>query len=375
MIDSLAPGGAESSLAALAPLYHDLGVELEVAYLHDRPGLQHRFEAAGVRLTPLAGSGGRTGWLRRAAALVRDRRPDLVHTTLFEADIAGRLAAASVRVPVVSSLVNVGYGSEQRRDPGIRVWRLLGAQFADITTARVVRRFHAVSHHVADVMARRLLLPRSRVQVVPRGRDPKALGTRTPERTARARAMLAAHPDDILLLTVARHEYQKGLDVLLRSLPEVLATYPLARVIVAGREGNQTGALQAIVAELGLSNSVTFLGARSDVADLLSAADVFVLPTRREGFPGAVLEAMALEAPIVASAIPTVSEAVVANEHALLVPPDDIKALASATVAVLSSPELSRERAGAARNRFLHNFTIERAADGMLRLYEAALEG
>lgn len=373
VIDSLAPGGAESSLAALARLYPERGVELEVAYLHDRAGLHERLEASGARLTSLAGPGGRPGWVRRATALVRARRPDLVHTTLFEADIAGRLAAASARVPVVSSIVNVGYGPEQRAEPSIRPWRLFGAQLADIATARVVRRFHAVSHHVADVMARRLLLPRSRVDVVPRGRDPRTLGTRTAERTARARAMLGAGPADRLLLTVARHEYQKGLDVLLRALPQVRREVPRARLVVAGREGNQTATLEAIAGELQLGDAVMFLGARSDVADLLCAADVFALPTRREGFPGAVLEAMALEASIVATAIPTVCEAVVAGEHALLVPPDDPGALASAIVSALASPEESHRRALAARARFLERFTIERAADGMVRLYESAL--
>jgi glycosyltransferase involved in cell wall biosynthesis len=372
-IDSLAPGGAESSLVALAGLYPARGVELEVAYLHDRPGLYDELAATGARLTSLAGPRGRMEWARRAMALVRERRPDLVHTTLFEADIAGRLAGASARVPVVSSIVNVGYGAEQRKEPGIKPWRLLGAQMLDIATARLVRRFHAVSRHVADVMAPRLLVPRSRVDVVPRGRDPESLGARTPERTIRARAMLGATSGDRVLLAVARQEYQKGLDVLLRALPVVRREFPRARLIVAGREGNQTAALRGLTRELRLGDGVTFLGPRSDVADLLCAADVFVLPTRREGFPGAVLEAMALEAPIVATAIPTVAEAVVPGEHALLVPPDDAKGLAVAIATALDSPEATQRRVQAALARFHDCFTIGRAADGMVRCYEAAL--
>ena len=120
------------------------------------------------------------------------------------------------------------------------------------------------------------------------------------------------------------------------------AHIPQARLIVAGREGNQTATLQALVGELGLGEAVSFLGARSDVADLLCAADVFVFPTRREGFPGAVLEAMALEAPIVATSIPTVSEAVRPGEHALLVPVDDAESLAAATLVVLRCPEAAQ---------------------------------
>jgi glycosyltransferase involved in cell wall biosynthesis len=373
VIDSLVPGGAESSLAALARLYPARGVELEVAYLHDRPGLHEALEGAGARLTSLAGPGGRRGWVRRATALVRQRRPDLVHTTLFEADLVGRVAAAAARVPVVSSLVTVGYGRAERQEPGIRRSRLLGAQLADIATARLVRRFHAVSHHVADVMAPRLLVPRSRVDVVPRGRDPETLGTRSPERATRAKAMLGPASGSPLLLAVARQEYPKGLDVLLRALPAVRAEYPAVHAVVAGREGHHTADLHVLADQLHLKGAVTFLGSRSDVADLLCAADVFVLPTRREGFPGAVLEAMALEAPIVATAIPSVSEAVVAGEHALLVPPDDAGALAAAIVAVVASPEAARQRALAARSRFEECFTIERAADGMVRFYDAAL--
>ncbi len=74
-----------------------------------------------------------------------------------------------------------------------------------------------------------------------------------------------------------------------------------------------------------------------------------------------------------ATAIPTVSEAVVAGEHALLVPRDDADALAAAILTALASPEASQQRARAARTRFYDNFTIERAADGMVRLYQAAL--
>jgi glycosyltransferase involved in cell wall biosynthesis len=185
--------------------------------------------------------------------------------------------------------------------------------------------------------------------------------------------MLGAGPDERLLLAVARHEYPKGLDVLLRALPLVRAQEPRVRLLVAGPEGNHTSALQALAGELGLGDKATFLGSRGDVADLLCAADLFVLPTRREGFPGAVLEAMALEAPIVASAIPAVSEAVVSGEHALLVPPDDVAGLAAAIVTALRFPEAARQRAHDANARFHRYFTIERAVDGMVSFYEAAL--
>lgn len=372
-IDSLARAGAEQSLVSLAPHYANRGVSLEVAYLHERPGLRDELEAAGGMAISLAGVGGRLGWIQRARRLVLERRPDLIHTTLFEADIAGRVAGWLTRVPIVSSLVNVSYGPEQLTAPQLAPWKVRCAQLLDAGTARQVARFHAVSGHIAEVMALRLRIPPGKIDVVPRGRDPRRLGTRAVDRRARARASIGVGVDTPLILAVARQEQQKGLDVLLEAVPRVLRHITSARVMIAGREGSQTPVLRSLVAQLGLRNSVTFLGARSDVPELLCGADAFVLPSRWEGMPGALLEAMALEVPIVASDLPTVREAVGDGEIARLVSPGDPHALASAIVATLADPAGSRAMARRARARFLDQFTIERVADQMVEFYERAL--
>jgi glycosyltransferase involved in cell wall biosynthesis len=372
VIDSLVPGGAERSLAALTPSLITGGVRLEVATLHRRPGLQEELEAAGVPLHCLAGPGGRVAWIGRAARLISDRRPDLVHTTLFEADVTGRIAATLRRTPVVSSLVNVAYGPEQQTSNGIGSLKLGAARLVDAATARPVTRFHAVSRHVGDVMAQRLHLRRSRVEVVPRGRDPRLLGSRTTARRVSARAGLGAG-DQPVVLAAARHEPQKGLDTLVAAAPLVRDRIPAVRFLVAGREGTQTPRLHALADRLQVREVVTFLGPRSDVYDLLCAADVFAFPTRWEGMPGAILEAMALEAPIVASDVPPVREAVTDGVSARLVPVGSAEALAEAIVAALSDPAGSARRAAVAREVFHERFTIGRAAEGMLAFYEHAL--
>ncbi len=112
VIDSLVPGGAESSLAAMAPGLVSRGVSLDVVALTSRPGLQDALRDAGATVTELDGS--RRTWWRQVRALVRDRRPSLVHTTLFEADLAGRLGARLAGTPVVSTLANEGYGPAHR---------------------------------------------------------------------------------------------------------------------------------------------------------------------------------------------------------------------------------------------------------------------
>ena len=148
---------------------------------------------------------------------------------------------------------------------------------------------------------------------------------------------------------------------------------PHALLMIAGREGNATGALRTRVQELGLDQTVLFLGVRSDVPELLCAADVFVFPSRWEGLPGGVLEAMALEAPIVASDIGPVRETTGGEEAALLVPPEASARLAESILAVLGDPGAAAERAYHARVRFLEHFTIDRIADATVRFYERAL--
>jgi glycosyltransferase involved in cell wall biosynthesis len=111
------------------------------------------------------------------------------------------------------------------------------------------------------------------------------------------------------------------------------------------------------------------------VLELMCAADVFAFPSRWEGLGVAVLEAMALEAPIVASDLPAVREVVGAgDERALLVPPDRPDELAAALVTTLEGPVAAAARASAARERFLEAFTLDRVADATVAFYERALE-
>ena len=167
MIDTLRPGGAERSLAALAPQYRDLGIALDVAVLVETDGLQDEIRAAGAALF-CVGAGRRLGQVRRFADLVRYRRPDLVHTTLFESDIVGRTGARVAGTRVVSSLVNEALRADHAAEPGIRSSRLRAAQALDALTARATIRMHAVSNRVAEIMSRRLVYPRDRIDVIPR---------------------------------------------------------------------------------------------------------------------------------------------------------------------------------------------------------------
>jgi glycosyltransferase involved in cell wall biosynthesis len=223
-------------------------------------------------------------------------------------------------------------------------------------------------------MAARLRIPRSRIEVIHRGRDERLLGERTIERAKAARTSLFIGSETPLVVAAARHEYQKGLDLLIRSWPAVLQQVPDARLFVAGREGNQTIDLQALIESNGVRDSVTLLGARNDVAGLLCAANVLVSPSRWEGFGGTVLEGMALEAPVVATDIPPHREIADGEDICVLVPVEDPAALARGIAETLGCRDLAAGRARRARDRFLSEFTIGAVAQGTLDFYSRVLE-
>lgn len=370
VLDSLVPAGAESSTVALLPHLIDRGFCFELAVLHDRPGLHDEVRALGVPIHDLSGDGGRLGWIKRSRTLLGERRPDLVHTSLFEADVCGRISAFSRHIPVVSTLATESYGTDQLEAPHIDRKRLRAGQLLDAVTARATRRLHAISEHVAESVARQLRYPRSRIDVVYRGRPDRAAGA-APDR-ASARAALDLGADCKVVLITARQDYVKGIDRVIEAMPAVVGAMPGAMLLVAGREGQHTPDLRRRVEQLGLDKVVRFLGHRSDVRELLALSDAFVLPSRREGLSSSLLEAIAEETPAVVHDLPVVRE-VVSSSEALIVDAGQPSQLATGIIKTLTRIEDSAERAERARKRFLATFTMDHAADGMVEFYRRAL--
>jgi glycosyltransferase involved in cell wall biosynthesis len=371
VIDSLARSGAEQSLVSMAQHLLHCGVDLEVAYLVERPGLLNELRATGVETYAVIQPRSRTARVRSLRRLIAARRPDLVHTTLFESDLAGRIAARLARVPSVTSLVNVAYGLDQRGDRSVNPAKLAAARWADRLTAKLPVRFHALTDHVAARMSSELRISREIIDVIPRGRDRASLGVSSPARRAAARQGLGVSSTRLVLLAAARHEYQKGLDILVDAMPQILRARPDAVLLVAGREGNQTQVLRERIVALRLQDEVRLLGTRDDVPDLIVASDVFVVPSRWEGFGGAMLEAMALDIPIVATDLPALRE-VAANTAEYCVP-EDANLLAQSVVSILNDYDGASARRVAAAKRYEERFTIGRVAEAMSAFYSRAL--
>ncbi|WP_344467939.1 glycosyltransferase family 4 protein [Kitasatospora kazusensis] len=371
VIDSLGRvGGAQQGLVSMAPQLVRAGVRLDVAYLADSSdGFQTELTAAGASVFGVH----RPNRARTALALrrlVRQRGPELVHTTLYESDVLGRAAALATGTPVVSSLVNPWYGPEHLHARGGRPWQVRAAQAADAATAQGTRRFHALSGYVAQVMARRLRIARDRIDVVPHGRDPELLGTVTPERRAAVRAALGLAEGTPVVLAAARQDYQKGLDVLLEAWPLVLRDAPEAVLLLAGGPGAETARLRALAESAG---RVRFLGPRADVFDLMAAADAVAVPSRWEGLGSTALEAMGVGVPLVCSDVAALRETVGSEDYARLVPPERPAELAAALLDTLTDREAASVRVRSARARFLTRFTLHQVSGQIVDFYERAL--
>lgn len=374
LIDSLARGGAEQSLVEMAPHICSRGVKLSVAVLFDRAGLQSELERIGVPVQVVAGDG-RIARITRMSMLLRSIRPDLLHTTLFESDLVGRTAGWITRTPVVSTLATTPYGPEHASEAGIHRMRLGAAQVFDSLTARTARRLHAVSDPVAEACIARLHLDRSKVEVIPRGRDLGRLGVPSAGRRQAVRSSLDIAGNIRVLLFAGRHEPAKGLEVLINAIPSVKSAVPEVMLLVAGREGRTTESVHRLVREHRLEDTVRFLGERSDIGDLLCAADLLVLPSLREGLPGVLLEAMAMKVPIVASDIQAVREAIPDRSFGFLVSPRDPEALAKVLLIALLDRSQCQAKVVAARERFDHRFDMKVVADAMVRFYRRSLSG
>ncbi len=371
-IDGMGSGGAERSLAELLPGVEAAGWEPTIACLYRRGrGIEGDLLAGGADLRFLGGSlPAKVAGMRR---LVAELRPELVHSTLFQATMVTRLAVRR-RAPLVTSLVNTPYDrSRLDGDPNARRGVVRAVQAADRATAGRTARFHAITQAVKDAAVRDLGVAPGRVTVIERGRDPERLGRPSPERTARARAALGIEPSARVVVSVGRLEYQKGQLDLLEAAAVLRGTHPDAVVLVAGRPGAASEELDRVHARLGLGDAVRFLGFRDDLPEVLAAADVFAFPSLFEGLGGVLIEAMALALPIVASDIPAVREVLAPGGNADLVPPRDPARLAGALAALLDDTGRARRYAAASRARFEDRFTLAASTERMLSMYDEVL--
>lgn len=355
-IDSDTFGGSEeAALHLMASLDR---TRWEPVLLHHPDLGIARLVREGIRLGIRAHAVPRWGGRRFASAIpirraLREERPAVFHAHLSWpfACKHGARAAWLARVPAIIGTAQLYVPPEGGR----RIPLVLGAY----------RRIIAVSEEVRRRYAAELRVPARRLVVVPNAiRVPTAVRQRDPA----YRATLVDGRPDYLILTPARLHPQKGHTYLLQAAAQV----PNATFLFAG-DGPLRSALEAEARDLGVAGRCIFLGERPDVPDLLAAADLFVLPSLFEGLPVSVLEAMAAERPVIATAIGGTDEAVTHEGTGLLVPPRDPAALAAAIRHLQGDPATARRLAVAGRARVEREFSSDATARQVAAVYEQVL--
>ena len=288
-------------------------------------------------------------------SIIASVRPDVVHAHGLRAGIDSALAAKRSGAHVVVTVHNL-----VRPEVSGRLKALAFKPAERMVVARADRVL-AVSRDIANALSR----GRSggEIEVLHLGIEPG----RQPERSAAdVRRELGLADDAGLVVTASRLSQQKALHVMIEAMVEVNAT-----LLISG-EGPLEDELRSRAAVLDIADRVMFLGFRTDVADLIAAADVFCLSSVWEGVPLAAMEAVQLGTPVVATDVGGTGELIADRVSGRLVPPVDPSALAAAVTEVLADEDARRSYVEAARATLARDFSTERMLERLREIYVGA---
>ena len=358
LVKGLGPGGAERLLVSVAGARDPAAFEMDAAYL--LPWKHHlvaELADQGVAVHRLSDHGQRDPrWPAALRSLVVSGRYDVVHSHSPMLAIAARLVVRTMPWSSRPKLVTTEHNSWSSH---ALVTRFLNAVTWGLDDAHLV-----VSEDV-----RHSLWPawrRARVEVLLHGSDLGPMRAARSDRSA-VRRELGVGEEEIVVGTVANFRSQKGYPDLLAAARRVVDSHAGVRFVAVG-QGPLENDVRALHDELGLGGRFRLLGYRDDVPRVLAGCDVFVLASRYEGLPVALMEAFAAGLPIVATDVVGIRHMVRNGVDGVLVPLGRPDLLAAALLEVSSDPELRRRLAHAARRR-AGDFDIRRTVGRIEELY------
>ena len=368
IINSLRPGGVEQLVVNLLR-YHDRSLYFPVCICSRAPSGSH-LEAAvqrmGVPLYFLEVIERRLHWVRdpKLDTLFKKYRPTIVHTHL-DGIMYAFVLTMKYRTPVrVHTLHNIAQ-QEMGMGPSQRV-RLLAfryriGSFVPVVIAQEVARTFETLYGYRNPP---LILNGIPVQNF----------TPNPTIRARMRQSLQCDASSVIFVHIGRFFYQKNHELLVNAFAQLQSQLRVPVELWLVGDGELRETIQQQVHALGLQSRVRFLGVRSDIPDLLRAADVFVFPSRWEGNPLSVMEAMAAGLPVVATAVGGVPELVEDGVSGILVPNEDLEGLTAAMLRMVQHPDLREQMGRAARCRAVERFDIQQTVRAYEALYEEILQ-
>jgi glycosyltransferase involved in cell wall biosynthesis len=355
LVTSLEVGGAQHGMLLGLPRFDSDQYEHIVCSIMDRMQMASQFREAGIEVRSL-GLSRKTdiGVVLRLRALLKEMRPDVLHTYLLHGNILGRLIGRLVGVPVI-------IGSE-RTIGQARKWGRLATRLTNPLTDAV----EVNSEIGGRAIERDLGVPSEKIELVRSGLDLSVFSSAN--RRDELRSEFGVTADQHLIVYMGRLRTVKGVEFGIRAFATALEQLPNIRMVLAG-EGDQRNFLGSLVSELGISEQVEFLGVRNDVPELLGAADSVLMPSLTEGFPRTAIEAMAAGKPVIATNVGGTPEAVIDGETGILVPARDSDALSAAIVRLVGDTDLQARLAQAGRKRAEKNYSVDRYVSRLDELY------
>ncbi len=359
LITELAVGGAEKCLVHLAIGLVSHGLEPQVISLGPRPlppqdALVAKLEQHQI---PVHFLGGSSVWKLPFVALqlyrlLKQLQPDVLQTFLFHANILGAIVGGLVNVPFIAAGIRVA-------DP--RRWRLSMERRCASRQNAIV----CVSQTVRDFCETTGKFPAEKLVVISNGIEVPSAKTAAADLTS-----ISVTPSDRVLLFVGRLDPQKGLDWLIPQLPELFKRLPQHRLLLIG-EGSQRSELERLVTANQLQDKVLFGGWRRDVAALLERSEMLLLPSRWEGMPNVVLEAMAASRPVVVTQAEGTVELLGPLAEGQLVPAGDGPAFLSSIERFATNPSLAQSQGQANFRRVRDHFSLAAMVAQYADLYKS----
>lgn len=306
------------------------------------------------------------------------KRIDLVHTHGFHPRV--NMAAKRAGLPVVTKITN-----QTVDDPVAVLARRYGAlKYKIYSQAEAV----IATSRVLEDLCLSASLPKEKVVRIPNGVDADAFRPAEEKERQRLRRTFLAPKNKIILLTVGTVNYTKGLDLLIRALYKLDAeAKDIIRLWVVGPTTNrdsygsvQTGfeeyvpKVKSMISEFGLENVVQFKGRQSNVNEYMRAADIYIHPSRKEGQPNAIIEAMASGVPVVANLLPGITDEILQNgRFGFLVDGEESREFAAVLQMLINNESLRRRISRQSRDHILKYYSLKQIAQRYLSLYSSVI--
>ncbi len=356
LVTSLEVGGAQHNMLLGLPRLDQNRYQHVLISIMDRMQMAQQFRSAGIELHSLGLS--RKSDLAvalRLRSLLKRLRPDILHTYLIHGNVLGRIVGRLVGVPTI-------IGSELTIGQAGPVGRLATKLTNPLTDAVEVN-----SETGGRAIAADLGVPSEKIEVILPGLDLQAFGGS--DRRSAIRSEIGVLASDQLVLYVGRLQPVKGVEYGIRAFAKALSMNSNLHLALAG-EGEQRAELVNLVTELNIQEKVSFLGARRDLPDVLSAADSVLMPSLTEGFPRVAIEAMAAAKPVIATRVGGVPEAVVHNETGILVESRDVDAMTNAIIETSRDTERQAAFGRKARVRVEQLYSAESYVTRLDEMYQ-----